>query len=104
MANEITATLLADTFYKMIDSTPGTKEQKNDWVNAQRTTGYLRRDDSGHWYAIPDTVIEAFDDAQEQLEGKEYMDAADDFDSFEAHYGEYRLGGSYTDVKVLIED
>ena len=43
-----------------------------------------------------------FDRYLETLEGKEYLEAAGDYDDFNAQFGMYRIDG-YKDVVVLTE-
>lgn len=63
--------------------------------------GELRRDDDGHWYAVPDVELEAFDELSEKIEGVEYMADPDNFDEFNSRYGVYRIDG-YADLKVFL--
>ena len=69
---------------------------------SETKTGKLRRDDSSHWYLVPDERLEEFDATMEQLEGKEYMDAPDAFDAFISEFDDYRLDGGPYDLKVLM--
>ena len=63
--------------------------------------GVLRRDDDGHWYAVPLADVEAFDALMEKIEGVEYMTNPDAFDEFNNRFGACRID-SYTDVTVLL--
>ena len=51
-------------------------------------------EDDGHWYWIPENEVEQFNADSEKLEGKEYMDCPDEFDSFIYKYDHYRTGGA----------
>ena len=67
-------------------------------------TGYLRQDDSCHWYAVPKEFIERFDMVMDRLnelkfETDEWHDAIDDFES---EFGEYRTGGGISDYEIIL--
>lgn len=69
------------------------------------TTGYLRQDDSSHWYAVPKDKIDAFDKAidkiySEKEESERWYDA---IDQFELYFGEYRTGGGYQEFEIIIK-
>ena len=53
----------------------------------------LRQDDDGHWYKIPNDLLDKFDDNLSKIIGKDYLDAADDFDSFTNEFDKYRTFG-----------
>lgn len=46
------------------------------------------------WYWIPEDKIEKFNQDSETLEGMEYMDNPELFESFSADYGHYATGGA----------
>lgn len=56
--------------------------------------GYLRKDEDGHWYVIPEEFIDRWD--EETGDG----DSPEDMDFWE----EFAEGGSVTHYKVLIEE
>ena len=61
--------------------------------------GRLRRDDSSHWYLVPEDQVEDFD---------QMLDALDEYDAescydFDIRFGGFRLAGGPEDLKVLME-
>jgi hypothetical protein len=68
-------------------------------------TGYLRQDDSGHWYVVPEEEVEKFDATMRAVnEVPEHSEAwYIRVDGFIALYEEYRLSGGYQDQKVLMD-
>ena len=65
--------------------------------------GYLRQDPDCHWYVVPEDQIEEFDLLLEKIEGKEYLEAEDDFAEFDQKFGELRRDGGVSSYKVLME-
>lgn len=63
--------------------------------------GVLRRDDDGHWYAVPLADVGAFDALMEKIDGVEYMDLPDAFDEFNNRFGACRID-SYSDVEIIL--
>lgn len=56
--------------------------------------GYLlREDDDGHWYWIPLHLSKKFETGLTLITGKEYMEAPEDFDSFNNQFAIYATGG-----------
>lgn len=51
------------------------------------------QDDSGHWYVIPNELIDEFD-----------FDLEDEDFDFGAKYGQYMTGGDLNLVQLYIED
>jgi len=66
--------------------------------------GYLRRDDSSHWYLVPEERIEEHDklwDSIEELEyGSEGWYAA--INTHEEVFGKCRINGVY-DLRIVID-
>jgi hypothetical protein len=67
--------------------------------------GYLRKDDDGHWYLVPENFIHVFDSFYEAIENhdsysEEWENAIDEFVS---NCDEYRLSGGIDNLKVLME-
>jgi len=52
------------------------------------------QDSDGHWYWIPNDLVDAFNADEQELSGKDYMDCPDLFDTFSDNYEQYRTGGS----------
>lgn len=64
-------------------------------------TGELRSDEDGHWFAVPDSKLEEFDDRMEAIEGKDYMECPEQVDDFIDFSGEFSIDRP-CDVKVVI--
>ena len=67
--------------------------------------GYIRSDDSGHRYLVPEDIVVAFDALLNQMgsvdeDSERFYDLCDDF---ERDYGKYRLDGGVENLKVLME-
>ena len=60
--------------------------------------GYLRSDSNGHDYLVPEEEIISFEDWMEY--GYKY----DDWKPFNDKYGKYRLGESYQNIRIVIEE
>ena len=67
--------------------------------------GYLRRDDDGHNYVVPEELIEEFDADQKALENSE---SEEDYyrmvEAWNDKWYEYNEGGSVSHYKVVIQD
>ena len=78
-------------------------------------TWYLRKDDDGHWYLVPESDIVEFDTAKEQTNwedgdfGHVYSRGDGGFvwigaiDEFIERFDKYRLSGGVSHLKVIIE-
>ncbi len=66
-------------------------------------TGYLRQDESCHWYAVPKNAIEAFDDLSNKInEEKEYSDRWNILiDLFNDQYSDHRIS-NYQEIEVIL--
>lgn len=58
----------------------------------------LRQDEDGHWYRIPNELVEQFDTALNLTVGLMYMDAPDEFDDFILKFDQYRTGGDPNNI------
>jgi hypoxanthine phosphoribosyltransferase len=67
--------------------------------------GYLRQDESCHWYVIPKNAIEAFDDLSNKInEEKEYTDRWNTLiDLFTELYLDYMIS-NYQGIEVIIPE
>ena len=67
--------------------------------------GYLRSDDDGHNYVVPEELIEEFDADQQALEETE---SEDDYyrliNAWNDKWGAYNEGGSVSHYKVVMEE
>lgn len=57
-----------------------------------------RQDGDGHWYWIPNELLSDFGKVLKRIEGKDYMDCPDDFDSFSEDFDIYRTLGCEDNV------
>lgn len=69
-------------------------------------TGYLRQDESSHWYTIPKELVADFDRLQDEInslpeESDEWCDAIDEFCE---KFGGYMTGGSVDHVEIIIPE
>jgi hypothetical protein len=69
-------------------------------------TGYLRQDESGHWYAVPTEHIVEFDKLSDEINSAtsgsdEWYDLVDQFDD---KFGTFRTGGGYSDFEIIIKE
>lgn len=66
--------------------------------------GRLRQDDSCHWYLVPESLVDRFDQLQEMIDevGGDYLANAQLYDDFESELGSYRIDG-VTDLKVEMQ-
>lgn len=62
--------------------------------------GYFKQDGDCHWYFIPSEEVEEFDRLLQATEGKDYMDAPDEYDEFNDKFSEYQTGGGIEDIEV----
>lgn len=67
-------------------------------------TGYLRQDESSHWYLVPSDKITEFDDAMREIEmlssyTEEWHASIDQFIDL---YSQYRTGGGVGHLEVVI--
>ena len=69
-------------------------------------TGYLRKDESSHWYAIPKDLVADFDQLQDEIYSlSEYTDEwYDAVDTFCNRFDSYRTGGGYSDIEIIIPE
>ena len=51
------------------------------------------KDDDGHWYWIPNQLVEKFNEDLEEITGIEYMDNPEKIDEFIDKYSHYRTCG-----------
>ena len=51
------------------------------------------QDEDGHWYWIPNDILDNFREDLDNISGKEYMDCPNDFDNFIDNYDVYRTLG-----------
>lgn len=59
--------------------------------------GYLKKDDDGHWYLVPEDLCEQFDQLTEAMEGMDWMEVgtSDECEQFNNAFGEYMIDGPY---------
>jgi len=68
--------------------------------------GYLRQDDSSHWYLIPEDMVTIYSEmvnlfeCKLEIESDEWYNAIDEFENL---FAQYRLGGGPENCKVIIE-
>jgi len=66
--------------------------------------GYLRKDDDGHDFLIPEEEIEAYDaDMEAYYNSKTKEEMWKYIEILNNKYWKYAIGGSIYDLKVLIE-
>lgn len=51
------------------------------------------QDDDGHWYWIPNEILDNFQLDLQKISGKDYMDCPDSFDDFSEKYEIFRTLG-----------
>ena len=51
------------------------------------------QDGDGHWYWIPQDDLNEFNRYMEEMDGKEYMDCPEVFDSFSEYFEMFRTWG-----------
>lgn len=56
-----------------------------------------QQDDAGHWYLVPNELKKEF------IELNNKPDADDNYELFEAKFGQYRTGGDLNIVQLYIE-
>ncbi len=63
--------------------------------------GYLRKDDDGHWYLVPEDIVADFDAAMEAVLSEPSWDnpAIDDFVN---RFDSYRLRDSIRSLRVVM--
>lgn len=54
------------------------------------------KDDSGHWYVIPESFLEAFG---KEDEDEDFIDTG----KFDEKYGKYRTGGDLNNIQLYAE-
>jgi len=66
--------------------------------------GYLRQDESSHWYLVPSDKVGDFDALTSQIERyEEYTDKWGELvNKFIDDFDKYRTGGGVSHLKVLI--
>jgi hypothetical protein len=62
------------------------------------------QDSDGHWYWIPLSLVDEFENEEEILSGVDYMDNPDAFDDFIDKYEVYRTYGSPDCVPTFYEN
>ena len=65
--------------------------------------GYLRQDESSHWYLVPEELIGEYDALIEEM-GDSWEDDDDLCIDYIDKYGEYMLGGAIQHLKVVMEE
>ncbi|MGK6342849.1 hypothetical protein ACMGDK_11455 [Chryseobacterium sp. DT-3] len=61
------------------------------------------QDDDGHWYWIPNEFVKEFEEHEEFLCGKSYMDCPDEFDDFIEKWDKYRTHGHPDNVPDIFK-
>ena len=67
--------------------------------------GFLRQDESSHWYAVPSDKISEFDAKSDIIcdcDDTETLYA--EVDEFNLLFSKYRLNGGISNVKVILEE
>lgn len=66
--------------------------------------GYLRKDDDGHWYLVPDGAVKEFDQAMRRVDDARTWRTRDEaISDFITSFDQYRYSGSIGILKVIIE-
>ena len=85
------------------DICPSCSWARNE-TEVKRKYGYLRQDDDGHWYLIPEEMIKNFSNLEEQIENEEDWEKKDFLISlFIEAFDTYRLSGGYQDLRISME-
>lgn len=63
----------------------------------------LRQDDDSHWYWIPIELLEKFDSDLQVIYGKDYMEVADEVDTFIEDFDRYRTCGDPNNIPFHFE-
>jgi len=56
------------------------------------------QDNDGHWYWIPNDLLDGFKDHLSRMSGKYYLDCPDEFDRFDDRYDNFRTLGDPDNV------
>lgn len=59
-------------------------------------SGYLRRDDDGHWYFVPELLVQLFDNLSEAMGGLDYLNEPDLFEAFINHFSDCRIDNPFS--------
>ena len=64
---------------------------------------YLRVDDDGNWYLIPEIIVGVFDEELDFISNIDYDDSPDVFDEFDTKFLKYKIVGELFD-KIFYMD
>lgn len=68
--------------------------------------GYLRQDDDGHWYLVPENEIADFEEARMWIEvatNEGWFSQSRAIEKFLQEFDKHRLSGGVGQLKVIIE-
>ena len=65
---------------------------------------YLRQDDAGHWYLIPQELLSRYRELTDKtVSSNNYEEMESAFDSLNEEFNKHRLSGGVEDLKVEID-
>lgn len=66
--------------------------------------GYLRCDDDGHWYLIPENELQVFSKMVDDISNCDTWVKRDEFcDKFIEKFDKYRLSGGVEDLRISMQ-
>lgn len=76
--------------------------EPTDFMMTEPKYGYLRQDDSGHWYLIPEELRKDFRELLDTIETCDYPSCENAEDKFIRDFDKYRLSGGYQDLRIFM--
>ncbi len=65
---------------------------------------YLRQDDAGHWYLIPQELLSRYRELTDKtVSSSNYEEMESVFDAINTEFGKHRLSGGVEDLKIEID-
>lgn len=65
---------------------------------------FLRQDDEGNWFLIPEGFEEPFDISKNRLRASFGAERDRVVEEFDANFSRYRLNKPFNELKVVLED
>lgn len=64
---------------------------------------YLRQDDAGHWYLIPQELLSRYRELMDKTSSNNYEEVESAFDSLYEEFNKHKLSGGVEDLKIEID-
>jgi len=80
------------------------QEYEDQWTTETKKYSYLRQDDAGHWYLIPQDLLSRYEELRNKTAYcEDWGELESTFDLINSEFSKHRVLGSIENLKIEIE-